>query len=432
MVRQHADRHLEDVGHDLHPDQAFRATIGGVQAVDRVADLAEHLGVVAQGVADGFQRGAPEVAGGVVQAEAREGGAGQRVVQRRFLAERIGQDREALAAGWDGGGELVEAGVGLFLAGGQDRGEPVQHGATAGHAAVGDKQARDGVVVEVEAVVRFCLGAGHEDVGGAAELQQHVALRGEAGGVGAGDVVGAAGDDLGPQRQAGGFGGLARDLAEDRVALADRRDQGGIDAGQGDELGGGLGGGEVQEAGFERPVALGGALAGEAPGDVVVGAGEGAGGGEGCGFVAGEPAQLGGGDLLVEAVAGGGEEGGLVGGGEEFGEFHVAAGIRLLDAGAQGVAVGIQEHQGREHAGDADAGQGGAGAGLGGEEFLADFADVLPPLARIGLGPARMRGAEGGGAGGKGGDAVRQLDQDADGGGGADVEADGEHGVCAW
>ena len=32
MVGEDADRHLEDVGHDLHPDQAFGAAIAGAQA----------------------------------------------------------------------------------------------------------------------------------------------------------------------------------------------------------------------------------------------------------------------------------------------------------------------------------------------------------------------------------------------------------------
>ena len=51
------------------------------------------------------------------------------------------------------------------------------------------------------------------------------------------------------------------------MAFADRRQEVRGDAGEGDQVGGRLGGGEVEEAGFEGPVAFGGAAAGDATAD---------------------------------------------------------------------------------------------------------------------------------------------------------------------
>ena len=102
------------------------------------------------------------------------------------------------------------------------------------------------------------------------------------------------------------------------------------------------------------------------------------------------PAQLGGNELLVDSVAGFGEELRLIELSFHLRHFLPAAPIALLDRGAQHIAVCIEQHEGRKHAGDADridrirldAGHR--------EDLAGDLRDVVPPLARVFLGPAGM------------------------------------------
>ena len=181
---------------------------------------------------------------------------------------------------------------------------------------------------------------------------------------------------------------------------------------------------EVDETGFERPVLLDGALAGEAPVDVVVGAEHGGDAGEDLGLVALDPAKLGGDELLIDSIAGLGEKRLLVDLGAKLGDFGAAARVALLDARPQQAPGRVEQHHRRQHAGHADCGDLGGETPARAQELAHDLADVAPPLLRIFLRPADMVGAQRDGARGKGERLIRRPDQDADGRGGADVEAE--------
>ena len=237
-------------------------------------------------------------------------------------------------------------------------------------------------------------------------------------------MIGAAGD----HRRAGGKprrrGGLGGDAADDLMGGADRRQQAGLDTGLGEELGREFAPADIHQTQFQRPIMVDAAHPRQAVGDVVIGAEDGGDAGDDLGLVMLEPAQFRGHDLLVDAAAGGGEEGrGIDARGHGI-DLRQSPGIVLLHAPAQHPALGIQQHHRRHHPGCADGRDIGAGQlGLL-HELGDDGAAVGPPLVRIllrpiGLGrmqigrPFRLRQR-----------ATLGIDQDADGRGGADIDAE--------
>jgi xylulokinase len=123
-------------------------------------------------------------------------------------------------------------------------------------------------------------------------------------------VIGASRD----HRRAGGKPclrrGLGGDLAHDLVGGADRRQESGGDAGLGQERWREFAPADIHEPRFQRPVVIDAPRSGEAVGDVVIGAEDRGDAGEDIRLMALQPAQLGCHDLLIDAAAGGGEEGG--------------------------------------------------------------------------------------------------------------------------
>ena len=197
--------HAADVGDDLHPDAALGAAVGGEEALRAVAHVDEHVEMVAEAVADGLEQRAPQMAAAMRQRQADEGAACQRIVDRRLLAQEIGQADQPLAAGLDGRGEGIEGDVGALAAGrlADEPGEPVQRRARCGHAAVRRIDAGHEMVVEIEARIGRGMVGRHDDVAGAAELEQHVAGACDAGGERRGDMVGGPAIDREALRQAG-------------------------------------------------------------------------------------------------------------------------------------------------------------------------------------------------------------------------------------
>ena len=92
---------------------------------------------------------------------------------------------------------------------------------------------------------------------------------------------------------------------------------------------------EVDEPSLERPVLLDGALACEAPVDIVVRAEHGADAREDFGLMPLDPSELRRDKLLIDSVAGLGEKGLLVDLGAELLDFSAAARVALLDAGPE-------------------------------------------------------------------------------------------------
>ena len=181
---------------------------------------------------------------------------------------------------------------------------------------------------------------------------------------------------------------------------------------------------EVDEPSLERPVLLDGALAREAPVDIVVGAEHGGDAREDFGLVPLDPSQLRGDELLIDPVAGLGEKGLLVDLGAKLLDFRAAARVALLDAGPQQAPGGIEQDDGGQHAGHADRGDVGRRDAARAQKLAHDLADVAPPLLGILLRPADMVRAQGDRARGEGEGLVRRADEDADGRGRADVEAE--------
>ena len=108
---------------------------------------------------------------------------------------------------------------------------------------------------------------------------------------------------------------------------------------------------QVDEPRLERPVLLDRALAGEAPVDVVVRAEDRADASEDLGFVALDPSELAGDELLIDAVAGLGEKGLLVDLGPKLVDLGAAARVALLNARPQQAPGGVEQHDRRQHAG---------------------------------------------------------------------------------
>ena len=137
--------------------------------------------------------------------------------------------------------------------------------------------------------------------------------------------------------------------------------------------------GDVDEAAFECPVLLDGALAGQLPVDVVIGAEDGGDECEDLRLVPLDPAQLGDHKLLVDAVAGAAHEGGRIEFGGELAHLGAAASVALLDRGSEKLARSVEKHDGGKHAGDADR-RDRLGADAARLELGDDGADVRPPL----------------------------------------------------
>src|SRR5262249_55543323 len=142
------------------------------------------------------------------------------------------------------------------------------------------------------------------------------------------------------------------------------------------------------------------------------------------GLVSPDPAQLGGDDLLRDTIAGAGEEALAIDLARQLLDLGAAAPVALLHAAAQEIALSIQQHNRRHHAGDADAGEGAGERRLSGKQLPHDRAGVAPPLFRILLRPAGMEREKVDRTRGDGDDALRQVNQDADGRGRADIDAD--------
>ena len=181
---------------------------------------------------------------------------------------------------------------------------------------------------------------------------------------------------------------------------------------------------QVDEPCFQRPVLLDRALSREAPVDVVVGAEHGGDAGEDFGFVALDPPELGGDELLIDSVAGLGEKGVLVDLGPKLGDFGAATRVALLNARTQQAPGGIEQDHGRQHAGNADGGDIRRRSAARAHEFAHDLADVRPPLLRVFLRPADMVRAQGDRPRGEGERLIGRADEDPDRRGGADVEAE--------
>ena len=309
------------------------------------------------------------------------------------------------------------------LAAGEGVGEPVEAGAAGRHAAVRDEQARHQVVVEIEPRVGRRPVGRHQDVDRTAELQEHVGLPRQPRGKGRGDEVGRTADDRRADGEAGLCGRLRRHPAEDAVREGLSRQRRAVDVGERHEVVRDLMRGDVDEAAFECPVLLDGALAGQLPVDVVIGAEDGGDACEDLRLVPLDPAQLGDHQLLVDAVAGAAHEGGRIEFGGEFAHFGAAASVALLDRGSEKLARSVEKHDGGKHAGDADR-RDRLGADAARLELGDDGADVRPPLAGIFLRPPRLRRGEGHGARDDADHLVGQPYQNADRRRRADVEAE--------
>ena len=134
----------------------------------------------------------------MAEAEAGEGAARERVLDRRLLAEEIGQAEDAVAARRHArrrGDRARGCGFSPPASEADRRGEPVERRARGRHAAVRRIEAGDEMIVEEEAPIGTRDVGGDDDVAGAAELEQHVAGAGHARGERRGDVVGRAAED---------------------------------------------------------------------------------------------------------------------------------------------------------------------------------------------------------------------------------------------
>ena len=238
------------------------------------------------------------------------------VVNRRLFAEKIGRDDEPVAAGGTRLGETVEPLMDreaslvrrLFFTACELAHEPIERRAARRHASVGNEQAGLQMVVEKQARIGARPVGRCQNVDRAAEFEQHVAIADDSRAERGGDVVRGAADD----RRSGFQSALRRalirngaqdfvrgDLAGQRAARDMRkRDQRIVDRVRR----------EVDETGLKRPVLLDRALAGEAPVDVVVGAEHGGDAREDFGLLALDPSKLRCDKLLIDSVAGLGDE----------------------------------------------------------------------------------------------------------------------------
>ena len=247
------------------------------------------------------------------------------------------------------------------------------------------------MVVEKQARIGARVIGRRQNVDRAAEFQQHVAGADDARAERGRDVVRRAADDRRPGSQPALRRALIGDDAEDFVrgdlarqrAARDmrKRDQRVVDRVRR----------KVDESGLERPVLLDGALAREAPVDIVVGAEHRADAREDIGLMPLDPSQLRRDELLIDSVAGLGEKGLLVDLGAKLVDFRAAARIALLDAGPEQATGIVEEDDRRQHAGHADGGDVGrqrrrscARARARSRRRCSTIAPGLPPPSRHG------------------------------------------------
>src|SRR5580693_2144626 len=131
-------RRLKNVGDDLHPHATARAAVGSQKPPRRKADFRKHVYVMTKAESDRFEKRAPEMGRTMAETEAGEGSPRERILDRRLLAEEIGQAKHAVAAGRDRPGKTIERGMGIFAWGveAERGGEPVEGRAGRRHAAV--------------------------------------------------------------------------------------------------------------------------------------------------------------------------------------------------------------------------------------------------------------------------------------------------------
>ncbi len=438
MATQQPNRPLQHIRHDLHPDLAGRTAIRGEHALHRQAQLLAELDMLAKAEGDALQGGPPDMADAVVQAEPDQRAARRRIVQRGLLAEEIGQQDQAIGARRQSRGQPVEAlerrlaacrGCLRFLRR-QLSHQPVQDRAGAGHAAIGHEQAGHQVIVQKQPRVGSGRGGREQDVAGPAELQQAVAGPADPSHERGGNVVGGTRDHGRAGGEARGRRGRRAHRADDLVGPVQLRQDVRPDMAQRHQIRRDPAIRQIDEAGFQRPVALDRAASGQAPVDVVIGAEQGRDPPEPVGLMALQPAQLRRHQLLVDAVAGAPDEGGRIDLGGERSHLGAGPAVALLDAPAQQLALGIQQHDRRQHAGDPNRRDRGAGQAGGLQQLRNQGADIRPPLLRRLLGPARLLGMERDRAAGERQAPAFGVDHDADGRGRADVEPEGErHGT---
>src|ERR1700733_8976625 len=104
---------------------------------------------------------------------------------------------------------------------------------------------------------------------------------------------------------------------------------------------------EVDESSFQRPVLFDGTFAGEAPVDIVVGAEHDGDAREDLGLMPFDPSELRRDKLLIDSIAGFGEEGLFVDLRAKLLDFLAAARIALLDAWPQQAPGRIEKPQSR-------------------------------------------------------------------------------------
>src|SRR6202035_644143 len=92
---------------------------------------------------------------------------------------------------------------------------------------------------------------------------------------------------------------------------------------------------EVDESSFQRPVLFDGTFAGEAPVDKVVGAEHGGDAHEDLGLMPFDPSELRRDELLIDSIAGLGEEGPFVDLRAKLFDFRATARIALLNTGTE-------------------------------------------------------------------------------------------------
>ena len=111
-----------------------------------------------------------------------------------------------------------------------------------------------------------------------------------------------------------------------------------------------------------------------------------------CRLVPLDPAELCRDQLLVDAVPGLRQEIPLVHLAGKLGDLAHATCVALLDARPQHRAGLVQENDGGQHAGDADPLSEASGIRRGRHDLAQRRAGIPPPLGRVFLGPAGMRG----------------------------------------
>jgi hypothetical protein len=167
--------------------------------------------VVAEAVGDRLEHRAKHVAARVAQVQAGEHAARVGVVDRRLLAQEVGQGNDAARA--RAGGVALGVQLGERRAAADFALEPANQAAGRGHAAVRQPAVRRQVVVQVQALVDERRLGRQQDVPRSAELDQQVALVEQARGESRRDVIGGSRDD----RHAGPKAGCRRGGGGDRA-----------------------------------------------------------------------------------------------------------------------------------------------------------------------------------------------------------------------